>query len=684
MPTKKLSFFEFCSSECLDLMHTDVLKFMQAIKLLLVAHTNHSRLKHNVHMHLIDFGQQFGIINQLMNSLPTQKMVEAVSEAYAAFSKFLAKCVKYYKESKLTSAVRALGFPWETRFQLLVTQIQHAFHRVRDLAQAGHFGITVQSQHMLRTISVDQENMRLEMRQDSLDLRKQLKDELKGEVQALFESFDRNWIQRFEQIMITAGSAAQQQALPGAAPVAAIEYADSLTIEPPPIADKSPATFLADHVSKPKRLRRFRDHCFPLLRGIDGDDIALKARLKHLKVEDLQQCVGLLQSEDVRQWLQASESALLWVNTHRIFGQADWASAFATKIIEHAGKFQDMTILYHFCGNHKKSDPISSACVVVQSLIMQLLEHHHKQFSRKAFPFTMEHFQDAQDDFDELWNIFNECCWESKATRIWIVIDNIDNLQDSDQTLLPSALRSLTNEQSRIFKAFVTARSKSRADTLQAIDMDDKTVNSPHLAIVNVPRAQSRAAGIGYGRQRRRSKVPEVIPEHESEVEKPDIQGLLQSSDEESSDVDPEALHSFVQSPTSIKSLEKSFDKEDGDESGLSDSSLEFARNDPFASSDESDWEKNSESDTLETPSKGFGESDEEDDEEFELINKAKDTKPPSHTDFQASSDDENTNPALKVRSSPNDLRDGKPAKQGARDKDSEWNLSESDGDDFP
>lgn len=92
----------------------DHAKFLQAIRMLLVAHTNHSKLKHAVEHYLVLFGQEFGVVNQLMNSLPTQKMVEAVSDAYAAFSKFLAKAVKYYKESKLMSALKAFGFPWGT------------------------------------------------------------------------------------------------------------------------------------------------------------------------------------------------------------------------------------------------------------------------------------------------------------------------------------------------------------------------------------------------------------------------------------------------------------------------------------------------------------------------------------------------------------------------------------------
>jgi hypothetical protein len=167
-------------------------------------------------------------------------MVEAVTEAYAAFSSFLAKTLKFYKESKLTSALKAFGFPWETRFQLLVTRIEAAFRRIREIAQAGHFGLSVHMQHMVKSIGVGQEQLRLSMRQDTIDLRQQLKLEMKNEVQALFDSFDRNWISRFEQIMIQSrqGKAAlhdthQPESLPAPGASVASQYVESMTKEAP-------------------------------------------------------------------------------------------------------------------------------------------------------------------------------------------------------------------------------------------------------------------------------------------------------------------------------------------------------------------------------------------------------------------------------------------------------------------
>ena len=140
----------------------------------------------------------------------------------------------------MKSAVKAFAFPWETRFQALVTKIEAAFKRVREIASAGHFGVTVQTQQMVETISSKQERLRLEMRQGTLELRQQLKVEMRDEVQALFDSFDRNWISRFEQIMLQSmqGQAAlpdssQMSGLAAPRAVAAIEYAEPMVEESP-------------------------------------------------------------------------------------------------------------------------------------------------------------------------------------------------------------------------------------------------------------------------------------------------------------------------------------------------------------------------------------------------------------------------------------------------------------------
>jgi len=204
---------------------------------------------------------------------------------------------------------------------------------------------------------------------------------------------------------------------------------------------------------KHKRLRRFRDKSFTLLQNMDNDKVKLNARLRHTTTQDLQQIMGLLRNGGVRDWLQTSMPSLLWVNTFRRPGLTDWATTFSSRMIEFAERVDDMTVLCHLCGNHPGSQPVSTPAVLVQSLIMQVIQQHHKKFTRKAFPFPLEHFQDVENDMEELWALFCSCCAKSGAPCVLIVIDHIDNLRKGDDyDALLHGLQQLTENDSRLFK----------------------------------------------------------------------------------------------------------------------------------------------------------------------------------------------------------------------------------------
>ena len=63
---------------------------------------------------------------------------------------------------------------------------------VKDIASAGHLGMTVQTHQMVETLGCSQEKMRHEMRRNTIELREQLKLEMRDEVQSLFQTFDEN------------------------------------------------------------------------------------------------------------------------------------------------------------------------------------------------------------------------------------------------------------------------------------------------------------------------------------------------------------------------------------------------------------------------------------------------------------------------------------------------------------
>ena len=106
-----------------------------AIKILLIADVNHSKLRSCVADHLMEMSRKFRLVETLTVYIPSSNMVTALSEAYANFSRFLEKCVKYYSENKFMTAVNAFARPWEARFQPSVDRVTHSITHIMDISQ---------------------------------------------------------------------------------------------------------------------------------------------------------------------------------------------------------------------------------------------------------------------------------------------------------------------------------------------------------------------------------------------------------------------------------------------------------------------------------------------------------------------------------------------------------------------
>jgi len=395
------------------------------------------------------------------------------------------------------------------------------------------------------------------------------------------------------------------------------------------------ASFLADHVSKPKRLKRFRDKSFVHLQKLDNDYAKTNVCLRHTNTQDLGQIMGLLRNERMRIWLQTSTSSLIWVNTTRRAGPSDWATAFATRIIEHAAKLDNMTVLYHLCGNHSTSSQVSTPTVLLQSLIMQLLEKHHKHFVRKVFPFTLEHFYDVQDDIHDLWDLFMKCCAEARVSCVWLILDHFDNLKKGeDYDFVLQALLHVVQDEHRVFKVFVSARTAGTPEEIsEAATMDP---SSSQVVTITVPKAGSSTAAAMLSKQKRPARLPdEPCPEQPASAPSPaDIDDLLHSSSEDDllSEDDTDQPRHLAESPTLLSSPQNKRLQNDDSDLDASDTSMEFMRDDPFATSDD-----DSDADIprpLHNPaisSNGGGDDgDEDDDEEEEFSFAKRNTRKPS------------------------------------------------------
>jgi hypothetical protein len=319
---------------------------------------------------------------------------------------------------------------------------------------------------------------------------------------------------------------------------------------------------------------------------MENDEVKLNVRLRHTTTQDLQQIMGLLRNPDVRDWLQASMSSLLWVNTFRRSGLTDWATTFSTRMIGYAQRVDNMTVLYHLCGNHPKSQSISTAAVLLQSLIVQVIQQHRKKFIRKVFPFTLEHFQDVENDMEELWALFCSCCAESGAPCVWIIIDHIDNLRKGeDYDALLHGLQQLTEDGSRVVKVFISARSTGTPPLIsEAAKIQSE---SSRIVTITVPKAQSSRVAALMSKQKRIARMPDSHSENEM-VPKADIDALLHSSEEDSESSAESDKRFLVESPASSSSPTNMRLLGLSEPCDMSDSSMEFTQHDPFASSEES------------------------------------------------------------------------------------------------
>ena len=78
-----------------------------AIKIILVVQINYTELKLKVREYMDQIKGKFDIIDHLTAYIPTVHLVKAISQAYTLFSRFLAKAVKYYTQSRLSKYFHA-------------------------------------------------------------------------------------------------------------------------------------------------------------------------------------------------------------------------------------------------------------------------------------------------------------------------------------------------------------------------------------------------------------------------------------------------------------------------------------------------------------------------------------------------------------------------------------------------
>ena len=431
--------------------------------------------------------------------------------------------------------IEAFAFPWEAKFEKVVSQIDVQIRRIQELASASHFHVTICNQTLLRSLLECQQDQRDSSQQESASekLQMEIKEEMKNEIEVLLQKFDSRWVHRFDELLL------QQTASYGRTDYTGeLDATDSNTQLTSSVS--TPQVYLADFVSSPHTLLEFRNEAFPQLRRFDHREDYIRAGSRLLTTYDWQHCVALLRHPSMKSWMTTERSGIIWIDTYQGH-KLDWASVFSERLADDCARLEHSVTLAHFCQGHSTGNACSTAAILIQSLISKCLSIHREQLAVRTLELTQERFQDARNDVERLWTLFLDILRLSvKEKHFWIFIDHIDflqketNLKGLENTLaLLGHLNALTDDPTMTVKILITARIRD-ATRLSTKIAEARILASRH-AIITVPRGHHRSEATLLAKSSKKiSRPPEPGVPSEIPTSLVSVETLLFDTDSES------------------------------------------------------------------------------------------------------------------------------------------------------
>ena len=427
--------------------------------------------------------------------------------------------------------IEAFAFPWEAKFEKVVSQINVQIRRIQELASASHFHATICNQTLLRSLLECQQEQSDSSQQESASkqLQMEIKEEMKNEIEVLLQNFDSRWVHRFDELLL-------QQT---------VGYGRTNYTEGPDATNSNtqlstPQVYLSDFVSSPHTLLEFLDEAFPQLQRFDHPQDYFRAASRLLTTYDWQHCVALLRHPSMKTWMSTERSGILWIDTYQGH-KLDWASVFTQRLADDCARLEHSVTLAHFCQGHSTRDAFSTAAILIQSLISKCLSLHREQLAVRTVELTQERFQDARNDVEKLWTLFLDILGLSvKEKHVWIFIDHVDFLQEEtnlkglENTLaLLGNLNALTDDPAMTVKILITARIRN-ATRLSTKIAEARILASRH-AIISVPRGHHRSEATLLAKSSKKiPRLPEPSVPSEVPTSLVSVETLLCDTDSES------------------------------------------------------------------------------------------------------------------------------------------------------
>ena len=212
--------------------------------------------------------------------------------------------------------------------------------------------------------------------------------------------------------------------------------------------------------------------------------------------------------------LTDANSGLLWVESHSSSKFTDWVTALTIDLIDQASRLKQNTVLRYFYQSQQVGQGASTAMVVLQSLIFQIIMKHSQDLAASQNQILKNQFSDSKNDFKRLWQLFLDILEASKIPCLWIMIDHVGfskqtSKRDPDMSKLLSCLDGLACSKHVVAKVLITARLIGKR---QSSEILDGTPLSRQHSIISMPRGSRMRAHTPVGKCKAQSPAATPVP----------------------------------------------------------------------------------------------------------------------------------------------------------------------------
>ncbi|KAI9039276.1 uncharacterized protein KD926_009718 [Aspergillus affinis] len=160
-----------------------------------------------------------------------------------------------------------------------------------------------------------------------------------------------------------------------------------------------------------------------------SDSLVVKNRLKESKDKLVHQSIRwILQDPQYKVWENGDEVGLLWIKG----GAGKGKTMLSIGLIEELARVQDEStvVIYFFCQNADYE--LNTLEAILKGLMLQLVNQQTelKELLRRRWDTMQEGFSEDVTSWQSLWNILFEMLARCKYSRVYMVVDALDECQD--------------------------------------------------------------------------------------------------------------------------------------------------------------------------------------------------------------------------------------------------------------